>query len=120
MSEYTPQIDDVVTVSLPGEVTRARIVKLVSRTAAIVQLIGFTTATKSHDYRKDDLVPVQYGKTNMNLMGWRAVSEKELAQAAKPEEVEEPKHVVPEATYADIFGAPQRKADRKKGAHHAA
>lgn len=88
-SNYEPKVGDIITVLLPDERTRATIEKLISNTAAIVQLNHFVTATKSHNYRKGDLVPVRYGTQDMGLPGWTAVSDKELAAATLPEPLAE-------------------------------
>lgn len=95
---YEPKVGDMITVQLPDERTRATIEQVVSDTAAIVRLNHFTTATKSHNYRKGDLVPVRYGTLDMGLPGWKSVSEQELAQATpEPEpEVDEAPEVVAE------------------------
>jgi hypothetical protein len=83
-THYEPKLGDVVTVLLPDERTRATIEKLVSDTACIVRLNHFVTATKSHNYRKGDLVPCRYGVQDMGLPGWTAVSAKELEEATPP------------------------------------
>lgn len=88
MPHYQPKVGDIVTVELPDERTRATIEKLISDTAAIVRLNHFVTATKSHNYRKNDLVPVRYMVLDMGLMGWHSVSEKELAEATPEPEPE--------------------------------
>lgn len=90
MGQYEPKVGDVITVELPDERTRATIERLVSDSAAIVRLNHFVTATKSHNYRKGDLVPVRYGLLDMGLTGWHSVSERELAEATPPEPEAEP------------------------------
>ncbi len=116
MSNYMPQVDDVITVELPDERTRAKIVRLVSATAAIAELQSFTTASKSHNYRKGDLVPCKFGKTPSGLSGWVAVSEAELKKAERPEEVPPEPVIIREATHADIFGQVERKSKGKANA----
>lgn len=115
---YTPQIDDTITVNLPDEMTRARIVKLVSKTLGIAELLSFTTS-KSHSYRKGSMIPVRFGRGPMGLMGWTAVNEAELEAGAKPEEVPPEVNEVRAMTHADIFG-PAERTGGKKGKSHAA
>lgn len=113
---YAPQIDDTITLELPDERTRARIVRLVSKSAAIAELLSFTTAGKSHNYKKGDMVPCCFRRTPSGLMGWVAINEKELEASKKPEEVPPEPELIREATHADIFGKAERKS---KGKAHA-
>jgi len=106
---YQPRIDDVITLQLPDEMTRARIERLYSKTPGLARLEHYTTNSKSHSYRKGDLVPCRYGRAKMGLNGWTAISEKELEDAAVPEEVPH-ESSGREMTYGDIFGVPERKA----------
>lgn len=116
MSAYEPKTGDVITINLPDEVTRATIIRMVSATAAIAELMNFTTASKSHNYKKGDLVPCKFGRTITGLKGWTVVSENELQASAKPEEVKPDPIVVREATHADIFGKTERKSKGKTSA----
>src|ERR1700685_3225747 len=95
-AHYEPKVGDIVTVDLPDERTRATIEKLISETAAIRRLNHSVTATKSHNYRKGDLVPVRYMVLDMGLWGWRSVSEKELAEAKPTPEPEAEPEDLPE------------------------
>lgn len=81
-ANYIPKVGDTITIELPDERTRGTIEKVISDTAVIAQLQHFTTAKLSHNYRKDDLVPCRFGKLSMNMSGWRAVSEREMEEAA--------------------------------------
>ena len=54
-----------------------------SQDAVIVKLDHFTTS-RSHNYRKGDLVPCRFDTLGMNAKGWRAVTQRELDDAAPP------------------------------------
>ena len=80
-AEYVPKEGDVITVYLPDERTRATIERVISDTAVIAKIMQYTTAKISHSYKKGDLVACQFEPQNMNQMGWRAVSERELEES---------------------------------------
>lgn len=77
---YEPKEGDTITVELPDERTRAQIIKVVSDTAVIAKLLTYTTS-KSHNYKKGDLVPFRHQRLDMNLPGWRSVSQHEMDEA---------------------------------------
>jgi hypothetical protein len=77
---YEPKIGDTITVELPDERTRAQIEKVISQDAVIARLMTFTTS-KSHQYRKDDLVACRFEMLGMTIPGWRAMSQRELDEA---------------------------------------
>lgn len=82
-SNYVPKVGDTITIELPDERTRGTIERVISDVAAIARLQTFTTGVgKSHNYRKDDLVPCRFERLGMNVAGWRAVSEREMDEAA--------------------------------------
>lgn len=84
-ANYIPKVGDTITIELPDERTRGTIEKVISDTAVIARLQHFTTAKLSHNYRKDDLVPCKFERLSMNVPGWRAVSEREMDEAAARE-----------------------------------
>lgn len=93
---YEPKIGDTITIQLPDEFTRGEIERVISDLAVIAKLKTFTTARASHNYRKDDLVPCRFEKLSMNNSGWRAISEREMEEAAEEQnrrrsEAEKPK-----------------------------
>jgi len=77
---YQPQIGDMATVNLPGEVTRAEIRKVVSDKAMIAELLTFTTA-KDHAYKKGDLVPFRLKKSGLGQIIWEAIPEREIRES---------------------------------------
>lgn len=79
---YEPKVGDTITVQLPDEFTRAEIERVISDEAVIAKLKTFTTARASHQYRKDDLVPCRFERLSMGVPGWRAISEREMDEAA--------------------------------------
>lgn len=82
---YEPKVGDIITVEIPDERTRAEIMKVVSDTAVIARLMTYLVS-KSHNYRKDDLVPCKFGQLDMTVPGWKAISERELEDMLpKPE-----------------------------------
>lgn len=79
-STYEPKVGDTITLELPDERTRAVIERVVAPDAAIAKLNTYTTS-KSHNYRKGDLVACRYEVLGMNQAGWRVMSDRELADA---------------------------------------
>lgn len=81
--QYNPKIGDHITLALPDELTRAEIIKIVTPETCLAKIIQYTTS-KTHHYRKDEVVPCRFEVLSMNQRGWRAVSTRELddAQAA--------------------------------------
>jgi hypothetical protein len=51
---FTPRVNDDLTVTLPGEMMRAQVTRVIDKNTVIVQ-IG-QPMTRSHNFRKDDLV----------------------------------------------------------------
>lgn len=84
-----PEIGQAITVELPDERTRAEIVKVVSDSAVLARIIQFTTAYKSHPYKKGDTIGAQLKKTGMGQMAWIAIDERAAPRPAEPEEDEE-------------------------------
>lgn len=82
---YEPKVGDTITVELPDERTRAVIEKVISDEAAIARLLHYTTS-KSHSYKKGDLIACRFEMLGMSIPGWRAMSERELddAESAGP------------------------------------
>lgn len=79
-AHYEPKVGDAITVELPDERTRAEVIKVISDTAVIAKLSTYTTS-KSHNYRKGDLVPLRFQTLDMNIPGWRAVTQHEMDEA---------------------------------------
>lgn len=77
---YEPKIGDTITVELPDERTRAVIEKVISDEAAIAKLLSYTTS-KSHSYKKGDLVACRFENLSMGITGWRVMSQRELDDA---------------------------------------
>lgn len=84
---YEPKVGDAITISVPDEVTRGVIERVISPDAVIASLSTFLTGSgKSHQYRKGDLVPCRFDEIGMNQRGWKAVSQRELDEAAAANE----------------------------------
>jgi hypothetical protein len=104
VGHYEPNVDDTITVELPDERTRAKIIGVVSDTAVTVELLTFTTNNKSHPYKKGDKVPAMFVPGPMNRHIWKVISDAELeallreeravAEAAQAEENRAPPEVV--------------------------
>lgn len=77
---YEPKAGQTITIELPDERTRAVIERVISDEAVIVKLLTFTTS-KSHNYRKGDMVPCRFQALDMGVPGWRAISDRELEDA---------------------------------------
>ena len=71
--QYDPREGDMVTLNLPDEVTRAKIVKVVSPTKIVAEIAQYTTGNKSHNYKKGDFVAAEYRMGAMNLRGWYVI-----------------------------------------------
>ena len=84
---YIPKVGDSITIELPDERTRGVVESVVSDTAVIAKLATFTTS-KSHNYRKGDMVPCRFGMLDMTIPGWRVVSRRELDESAEAAESE--------------------------------
>lgn len=80
-----PIVGQLITVELPDERTRAEVVKVISETAVLAKISQFTTASKSHSYKKDDVVGAQMKKSNLGQMAWVAVDER--PSAPRPETI---------------------------------
>lgn len=78
--EYDPKVGDQITVQLPDERTRCTIKSVISPVACVAELNHFTTS-KSHNFRKGDLIPCRYEMLEMNQLGWRSLTDRELAEA---------------------------------------
>jgi len=74
-----PQVGQLITVNLPDERTRAEVVQVISETGCLAKIAQFTTAAKSHSYRKGDIVAVQMRKDGMGQQGWTAIEERPTA-----------------------------------------
>ena len=81
-ARYRPEVDDLITVMLPGERTRARIVSLTSETMAIAQIVTFTTS-REHHYKKGDHIACRYTRDAFNQTSWEAIDERELDRSTK-------------------------------------
>jgi len=77
---YEPKVGETITLELPDERTRATIEKVISDEAAIARLLTYTTS-KSHSYKKGDLVACRFERLGMGVPGWRAMSQRELDEA---------------------------------------
>ncbi len=80
--EYVPKVGDMATVTLPGEITRGVIERVVSPTKIIVRLAVFTTS-KDHNYRREDHVPCRLVRNGFNQLTWEAIPERELREATE-------------------------------------
>lgn len=80
---YEPKVGDTITVELPDERTRATVEKVISDTAVIARLQHYMTS-KSHNYKKDELIACRFETLSMGINGWRVMSERELDAAEQP------------------------------------
>ena len=71
-----PEVGQLITVELPDERTRAEIIKVISETAVLAKISQFTTASKSHPYKKGDVVGAQLKPGNLGQIAWIAVDER--------------------------------------------
>lgn len=86
-ARHTPHIGDEITVHLPDERTRGTVERVISANQVIVKLVHFTTASKSHSYKKGDYVPVEYRIDGMGLKGWHEIPPDRLNAAPKDEPI---------------------------------
>lgn len=106
--QYDPHVDEMVTLNLPDEVTRAKIVKVISPTRIVAKIMQYTTANKSHNYKKDNYVAAEYRMGDMNLKGWYVISEDAL------DRMQEARYEAPEPEPEPVVEQPKRKAKGKK------
>ena len=111
---FTPEIGALVTIELPGEITRAIVERIISPTRIIGRVDQFTTNNKSHDYKKGSLVAAEYRRGAMNLNGWYEIPQSVLDAANRDEnpmvEVEAAEPAEPrEMVEGDFSPPPKRK-----------
>lgn len=124
-ARYRPAVDDLITVMLPGERTRARIIALSGATMAVAQIVTFTTS-REHHYKKDDHIACRYVIDGFNQTTWEAIDERELdrsTQAYEKSLEEKVKAIEPEPE--PVSDAPQinvtrAESDFQRGSHDAA
>ena len=75
---YEPQAGMMATVNLPGEVTRAEIVKVLGPTVVLVKLAHFTTAKLQHGYSAGDKIACRLKESPLGQVIWEAIPESEL------------------------------------------
>ena len=86
---FTPRIDDVLTVSLPGEILRAPVIKVVNRNTVFVQLAGNPmNPAKQHQYRAEDVIAVRRRQGELGEF-WEAMDDRVLF--GRPPAEKEPK-----------------------------
>ncbi len=113
---YQPQVDSILTVSLPDETVRARVAKIVNKNMVMVELIGAPpNHAKSHTFRKGDFVPVERESGGLlDQDRWVAVDERLLYARALPGEmpkITKPKRKpVVRAVQSDIIEKVKRSA----------
>lgn len=79
--DYKPGEGDFLTLVLPGEMVRAKVLRASSEDSCIVQIESVPMA-RGHTYKKEDIVPARRGVDK--LLGserWEIVSERELQMA---------------------------------------
>lgn len=73
---YVPQVGNTLTITLPGEVLRAVIQKVVTPNSVIAQIISQPMA-KSHSYAKDGIIACRRQKTMFGEQ-WEVVEERKV------------------------------------------
>ena len=104
---FDPREGELITLNLPDEVTRAKIVKVVSPTKIAAEIAQYTTGNKSHSYKKGDFVAAEFKMGAMNLRGWYVIPQSAM------DAVQESRFVVPEPEPEPVVEQPKLKA--KKG-----
>lgn len=112
---FHPTLNTVLTVTLPGEVLRAPVVRLWDTDTVVVELVAVPlNPGKTHAYRKGDLVPVQRRSNGLGER-WEAIEERLLY--GRPLPGEEPPMPPPKAPVkvAKRRTPAKKKAVAKKG-----
>ncbi len=88
MRFFVPSVDQMLTVTFPGEMIRCTVTKLIDHLTCFVKLDATPlNPAKSHGYRKDDVVAVRRKNGDLGEV-WEAVDDRVLF--ARPAEVTEP------------------------------
>lgn len=108
-SAHTPDIGALVTINIPDEVVRATVERVISDNRIIGKIVNFTTASKSHNYKKDSFVAAEFRKGPIGVKGWYEISQDQLDAASEPE-YEEPAAPPREMVEGDFALPRTRKA----------
>lgn len=106
---HTPAAGAVVTINIPDEIVRATVERVISDNRIIGKIMNFTTASKSHAYKKDSFVAAEYRKGQLGIKGWYEISQDQLDAADEPK-YEEPPTPPREMVEADFALPRTRKA----------
>ena len=74
---YIPKLNELMTVTLPGEVMRVRVIKSITNNAVMIQIETEPMAKLSHSYKNGDILGCMRKKTMMGEE-WNIVSDKEI------------------------------------------
>lgn len=75
-----------VTVDLPGERTRALVLKRIDESAIVVELMS-APAARSHSYRRGDKVPCRLTRSDLGETVWKAIDDRQfIADMAERQE----------------------------------
>lgn len=95
--EYKPKEGDFLTLSLPGEMVRCKVMRASSSDSCIVQIDSVPMA-RGHSYKKEDILPCRRSTDKfLGVEKWEVVSERELRLAEhtaqfEHDEIERVKH----------------------------
>jgi len=79
--EYVPKEGDFLTLYLPGEMVRAKVLRASSGDSCIAQIESVPMA-RGHTYKKDDILPARRAKDPfLGSEKWEVVAERELQLA---------------------------------------
>lgn len=88
MTMFVPEVGKPLTVTLPGELMRAIVKRVLNRNTAFVE-IG-QPMTRSHNYRKGDLVACKRKRQELGEI-WEALDDRATAPEPPPPEPAKPK-----------------------------
>ncbi|MDE2096308.1 MAG: hypothetical protein KGL39_03615 [Patescibacteria group bacterium] len=77
--KYVPQVGEIIPVSLPNEIVRATVHKIVSPDSLIVRLDVTPPLAKSHHYKHNDYVAVMREPGELYGEEWRSKSEEQIS-----------------------------------------
>lgn len=82
-ARYEPKADHIITVRLPGEVVRCKIIDVIDFEHVIGQITHYCVS-RDHGFRQGDAVPCRFQPDEMGVRGWSSIPEHEMQASLAP------------------------------------